>query len=83
MSSTFWYAVRLCLFSTPERFLQTCETHHPAIENLPDTRGYATNDLFIPHPTKKGLWKMSGLSSSPYNFAAHRDALALDVKTMS
>ena len=37
--------------------LQTCDKHHPAIENLLDTRGYATNDLFIPHPTKKGLWK--------------------------
>jgi hypothetical protein len=29
-----------------------------ALENLPDVRGYATKDLFVPHPTKKGLWKM-------------------------
>ena len=38
--------------------LKTCESHYPAIENLEDIRGYATSDLFIPHPTKKGLWKM-------------------------
>ena len=29
-----------------------------AVENLPDVRGYATSDLFIPHPTREGLWKM-------------------------
>ncbi|EKM52305.1 uncharacterized protein PHACADRAFT_260612 [Phanerochaete carnosa HHB-10118-sp] len=38
----------------------TCEGHTPAIENLPDARGYATSDLFVPHPTKKGLWKITG-----------------------
>ncbi|KAF7794887.1 hypothetical protein EIP86_006030 [Pleurotus ostreatoroseus] len=45
---------------TYELQLLTCETHHPAIENLHDTVGYATNDLFEPHPTKKGLWKITG-----------------------
>lgn len=39
-------------------YWQRSENYFPAIENLPDVRGYATNDLFIPHPTKKGLWKM-------------------------
>ena len=29
-----------------------------AVENLPDTRGYATSDLFVRHPTKDYLWKM-------------------------
>jgi hypothetical protein len=29
-----------------------------AVENLPDVRGYATNDLWIPHPTAPDLWKM-------------------------
>ncbi|GJE99007.1 acetyl-CoA synthetase-like protein [Phanerochaete sordida] len=38
----------------------TCKTHCPAVENLPDARGYSTSDLFIPHPTKKGLWKIVG-----------------------
>ena len=28
------------------------------MENLPDVKGYATSDLFIPHPTKEGLWRM-------------------------
>ncbi|KAK7693158.1 hypothetical protein QCA50_002724 [Cerrena zonata] len=35
----------------------TCDTHQPAVENLPDVRGYATNDLFEPHPWKTGLWR--------------------------
>ncbi|KAF7798250.1 hypothetical protein EIP86_009467 [Pleurotus ostreatoroseus] len=38
----------------------TCETHQPSIENIPDVKGYATSDLWIPHPTKKGLWKIIG-----------------------
>ncbi|TCD66635.1 putative NRPS-like protein biosynthetic cluster [Steccherinum ochraceum] len=38
----------------------TCATHHPVVENLPDIQGYATSDLFMPHPKKKGLWKIVG-----------------------
>ncbi|TCD65346.1 putative NRPS-like protein biosynthetic cluster [Steccherinum ochraceum] len=38
----------------------TCKTHQPSIENLPDVRGYNTSDLFVPHPTKEGLWKIIG-----------------------
>ncbi|KAG1738262.1 putative aminoadipate reductase [Suillus lakei] len=30
----------------------------PSIENLPDVQGYATNDLFVRHPTQKQLWKI-------------------------
>jgi hypothetical protein len=26
--------------------------------NLPEDEGYATKDIFKPHPTKKGLWKL-------------------------
>ena len=37
---------------------QTCETHQPAVENLDDVRGYSTRDLYEPHSTKKGLWRM-------------------------
>lgn len=33
-----------------------------AVENLLDTRGYATSDLFVRHPTKDYLWKMYDLS---------------------
>ncbi|KAJ7636836.1 putative aminoadipate reductase [Roridomyces roridus] len=36
------------------------ETGHLAIENLPDTGGYATKDLFKPHPTKPNLYKIVG-----------------------
>ncbi|TCD69319.1 putative NRPS-like protein biosynthetic cluster [Steccherinum ochraceum] len=38
----------------------TCKTHQPAVENLADTKGYATSDLLIPHPTKPGLWHVIG-----------------------
>ncbi|KAG2158598.1 putative aminoadipate reductase [Suillus bovinus] len=30
----------------------------PSIENLPDVQGYATNDLFVRHPTQRHLWKI-------------------------
>ncbi|KAH8102700.1 hypothetical protein BXZ70DRAFT_929500 [Cristinia sonorae] len=38
----------------------TTETHQPAIENLSGARGYATSDLWEPHPKKKGLWRIVG-----------------------
>ncbi|KZP33066.1 putative nonribosomal peptide synthetase [Athelia psychrophila] len=31
-----------------------------AIENLPDVKGYATSDLWTPHPTKPGFWRIVG-----------------------
>jgi hypothetical protein len=34
------------------------EKHVVSVENLPDTRGYSTRDLWQPHPTKKNLWQM-------------------------
>jgi hypothetical protein len=34
------------------------EKHIVSVENLDDVRGYATRDLWVPHPTKEGLWKM-------------------------
>lgn len=36
----------------------SCPTHRPNIENMED--GYATRDLWEPHPTKKGLWRITG-----------------------
>ncbi|KAH8088908.1 putative aminoadipate reductase [Cristinia sonorae] len=45
---------------TYEAQFLTCATHQPAIENLPDTKGYATSDLFVPHPTKPGFWRTIG-----------------------
>lgn len=29
-----------------------------SVANLSDVRGYASSDLWTPHPTKAGLWKM-------------------------
>ncbi|KAG6834086.1 hypothetical protein H0H93_012056, partial [Arthromyces matolae] len=39
---------------------KTNENHSLPIENLPDVRGYATSDLWEPHPTKDYLWKIVG-----------------------
>ncbi|KAF9064552.1 hypothetical protein BDP27DRAFT_1405295 [Rhodocollybia butyracea] len=36
------------------------DTYPPAMKNLFDIDGYATSDLWRPHPTKKGLWSISG-----------------------
>ncbi|KAF8232098.1 hypothetical protein L208DRAFT_1162452, partial [Tricholoma matsutake] len=37
--------------------VSTLENYHPLIENLSDVTGYATSNLFEPHPTKLDLWK--------------------------
>ncbi|KAG6877487.1 putative NRPS-like protein biosynthetic cluster [Termitomyces sp. T32_za158] len=34
--------------------------HKTMVNNLPDIPGYATSDLWRPHPTKNGLWKIVG-----------------------
>ncbi|KAJ3758360.1 acetyl-CoA synthetase-like protein [Lentinula raphanica] len=41
------------------RFLAV-KTHALAVENMSNPRGYATSDLFVPHPTKEHLWKVVG-----------------------
>ncbi|KAF9044199.1 putative aminoadipate reductase [Panaeolus papilionaceus] len=38
----------------------TCEHHHLAVENLKNERGYATSDIWVPHPTNPKLWKIVG-----------------------
>ncbi|KAJ7099035.1 putative aminoadipate reductase [Mycena crocata] len=38
----------------------TTPTHHLAVENLDDAKGYATKDLFERHPTKHDLYKIVG-----------------------
>ncbi|KAF9078805.1 hypothetical protein BDP27DRAFT_1310201 [Rhodocollybia butyracea] len=45
---------------TYEAQFLTSETHHVAVENLTDIVGYATSDLFEPHPTIPNLWKIVG-----------------------
>ncbi|KAJ7625698.1 putative aminoadipate reductase, partial [Roridomyces roridus] len=42
------------------QFLTMPETHQVAVENLPDTKGYSTKDLFQRHPTKPDLFKIVG-----------------------
>ncbi|KAF9811531.1 hypothetical protein IEO21_06535 [Rhodonia placenta] len=44
---------------TYECCFMASQTHRPAIENMADgEHGYATSDLFIPHPVKPGLWRI-------------------------
>ncbi|KAF7798276.1 hypothetical protein EIP86_009494 [Pleurotus ostreatoroseus] len=45
---------------TYELHVLASEKHTLSIMNLPDVEGYATSDLFEPHPTKDGLWKITG-----------------------
>ncbi|KAF8971811.1 hypothetical protein BDZ97DRAFT_1913708 [Flammula alnicola] len=45
---------------TYECQILTNDALHVSVENLPDVKGYATSDLFIPHPTKDYLWKIVG-----------------------
>ncbi|KAE9406881.1 acetyl-CoA synthetase-like protein [Gymnopus androsaceus JB14] len=55
---------------TYEAQFLTSETHHVAIENLPDIPGYSTSDLFEPHPTIPNLWK---IVSGAIMFGRQRD----------
>lgn len=34
--------------------------HHAVFHTYPDSTGYHTNDLFVPHPTRPTLWKYAG-----------------------
>lgn len=37
---------------------QDSEFYKVCAHNLPDVKGFSTNDLWVPHPTKPDLWKM-------------------------
>ncbi|CCM03416.1 uncharacterized protein FIBRA_05547 [Fibroporia radiculosa] len=44
-----------------ELVFMSCATHQPSVENLPNgEKGYASSDLWEPHPTKSGLWRIVG-----------------------
>ncbi|KAG6878149.1 hypothetical protein C0993_011567 [Termitomyces sp. T159_Od127] len=45
---------------TFELQLLSHKNHKIMVDNLPDVPGYATSDLWRPHPTKNGLWKVVG-----------------------
>ncbi|KIK64035.1 hypothetical protein GYMLUDRAFT_195812 [Collybiopsis luxurians FD-317 M1] len=36
------------------------DTHVVSVRNLDDVPGYATSDLWVPHPSKPGKWKIVG-----------------------
>ncbi|KAJ3851387.1 putative aminoadipate reductase [Lentinula lateritia] len=36
------------------------DTYRVSVENIPDVSGYATSDLWVPHPSKQGLWSIVG-----------------------
>ncbi|KZP06375.1 acetyl-CoA synthetase-like protein [Athelia psychrophila] len=43
-----------------EAHILDTDTYKVCVHNLPDIKGYSTNDLFVPHPTKPGLWGIVG-----------------------
>jgi hypothetical protein len=45
-----------------KQHLQQGPSYVPSVYNtkLNGVDGYATSDLFLPHPTKKGYWKIFG-----------------------
>ncbi|KZP33068.1 acetyl-CoA synthetase-like protein [Athelia psychrophila] len=45
--------------SFESQFLDT-EVHRVSVHNLPDVKGYATNDCWVPHPTRPNLWRIVG-----------------------
>ncbi|KAJ7075616.1 putative aminoadipate reductase [Mycena belliarum] len=42
------------------QFLTVPDAHQPAVENLPDVKGYSTKDLWERHPTKPSLYRLVG-----------------------
>ncbi|TFK46704.1 putative aminoadipate reductase [Heliocybe sulcata] len=69
-STKEWAWIRLCERmkarwvdqgdGTYELHMLTNERHQLSVENLPDTKGYATSDLWEKHPTIEGLWRLVG-----------------------
>ncbi|KZP17736.1 acetyl-CoA synthetase-like protein [Athelia psychrophila] len=45
--------------SFESQFLDT-EVHSVSVYNLPGVKGYATNDCWVPHPTKPDFWRIVG-----------------------
>ncbi|KZP05121.1 acetyl-CoA synthetase-like protein [Athelia psychrophila] len=45
--------------SFESQFLDT-EVRRASVYNLPDVNGYATNDCWVPHPTKPNFWRIVG-----------------------
>ena len=59
--------------------MQNCPTHRPNVENLEDTKGYATSDLWEPHPSKPGLWRVYVAWSAPCAFSTDKSPRAVAV----
>ncbi|KAH8103378.1 hypothetical protein BXZ70DRAFT_1055180, partial [Cristinia sonorae] len=55
-----------------------CDTHQSAVLNLPDAKGYATSDLFIPHPTRPDLWRIIGRIDDVIMLASGEKIVPLD-----
>ncbi|EPQ57831.1 acetyl-CoA synthetase-like protein [Gloeophyllum trabeum ATCC 11539] len=57
---------------TYELHMLTNENHQLSVENLPDTKGYATSDLWEKHPTIEGLWRLVGRTDDVLVLASGR-----------
>jgi len=61
MKHNSWYATSISISVThnlTQYHVQTTDQHQLLVENLPDAKGYATSELWVPHPTKSYFWKM-------------------------
>ncbi|KAJ4474501.1 acetyl-CoA synthetase-like protein [Lentinula aciculospora] len=52
----------------------------PAVENLEDVPGYATSDIFTPHPTKPGLWAIVGRTDDVIIHSSGEKTTALPIE---
>ncbi len=64
-NSSFWYVYwpvpRQMAYDFTLIRQSSPEDPHPVVNTkIGGVDAYATNDLVIPHPTRKGLWKMHG-----------------------
>ncbi|KAJ3970201.1 acetyl-CoA synthetase-like protein [Lentinula raphanica] len=65
---------------TFELHILTTDRWRPAVENLPDIPGYATSDIFLPHPTKPGLWQIAGRTDDVIIHASGEKTTALPIE---
>ncbi|KAJ3786717.1 acetyl-CoA synthetase-like protein [Lentinula aff. detonsa] len=65
---------------TFELHILTTEKWRPAVENLEDVPGYATSDIFIPHPTNPGLWTIVGRTDDVIIHSSGEKTTALSIE---
>ncbi|KAH7879221.1 uncharacterized protein C8R40DRAFT_1166466 [Lentinula edodes] len=65
---------------TSELQILTTKKWRPAVENLEDVPGYATSDIFTPHPTKPGFWAIVGRTDDVIIHSSGEKTTALPIE---